>query len=260
MKIYIVTDLEGPAGVNRWAQTREGETPEKTVAMRLLTEEVNAAIDGILDAEPSADIIVWDGHGAGGGLVFELVHSRARVILHGKGMKAPFHLDPSFDALFFVGQHAMAGTPDAPLCHTYSSRTVEYYKLNGEAIGEIGCMSAMAGAMGIPTVFLSGDDKACIEAQALIPHIVTVATKQGLGVELALHLSPETARQAIRKGADMAIRAVPRISPFTPPPPYELEIQVQEGCSIGGYLERGFERLDKRTVVMRRPDILSLFS
>ncbi len=51
MKIHIMTDLEGPAGVNRWIQTREGETPEKAAAMRLLTAEVNAAIKGIHEAD-----------------------------------------------------------------------------------------------------------------------------------------------------------------------------------------------------------------
>ena len=55
MKIYILTDLEGPAMVSRFNQTRE-EGPQKQVAMKLLTWEVNAAIDGILDVDPRADI------------------------------------------------------------------------------------------------------------------------------------------------------------------------------------------------------------
>ena len=158
MKIYIMTDLEGPAGVNRWIQTREGETPEKLAAMRLLTAEVNVAVEGIHQADPEADVIVYDGHGTGG-IVFEEISPRARIVMHGQGMKIPCSLDPTFDGLMFVGQHAMAGTPNAPLCHSYSSRRVEHYKLNGRFIGEIGCLAAIAGAMGVPTIFLSGDDK-----------------------------------------------------------------------------------------------------
>src|ERR1051326_3394278 len=175
MKIHIMTDLEGPAGVNRWIQTREGETLEKAAAMRLLTAEVNAAVEGIRQADPDAEVIVYDGHGTGG-IVFEELHPDAQVILHGSGMRIPYCLDLSFDALYFVGQLAMAGTPNAPLCHTYSSRRVEYFRLNGKFIGEIGCLAAIAGSMGIPTVFLSGDDKACAEAEALQPEIVTVPT------------------------------------------------------------------------------------
>jgi len=41
MRYFLLTDLEGPAGVDAWAQTREGEGPAKTGAMRLLTGEVN---------------------------------------------------------------------------------------------------------------------------------------------------------------------------------------------------------------------------
>ena len=38
MKIYILTDLEGPAMVSRFNQTRE-EGPQKQTAMKLLTWE-----------------------------------------------------------------------------------------------------------------------------------------------------------------------------------------------------------------------------
>jgi D-amino peptidase len=227
--------------------------------MRLLTAEVNAAVDGIRAADPEANVTVWDGHGAGGGIVFEALHPEVTVVMHGKGMGAPHHLDASFDALLFVGQHAMAGTPDAPLCHTYSSRTVSHYKLNGALVGEIACVSAMAGAMGVPVIFLSGDDKACAEARALIPQIVTAETKKGLGVELALHLSADRARREIRAGAERAVRALPSIAAVVMTPPYELEIRVLEGCGIGGYLERGMERTDARTVVKRGRDLIELF-
>ena len=176
MKAYIMTDLEGVAGVQRWAQTRE-PGPLKEQAMRLLTAEVNAAVDGVLDVAPDADIVVWDGHG-NGGLDVEQLHPAARLIPRGP-ISPPYYLDEGFDALYFVGQHAMAGTPDAPLSHTYSSRSIDYYKLNGVAMGEFGCRAALAGTLGIPTVFLSGDDKAVAEAQALIPALHGASVKQG---------------------------------------------------------------------------------
>jgi D-amino peptidase len=258
MKIYIMTDLEGPAGVNLWSQAREGETPGKAAAMKLLTGEVNAAIDGIHDASPDAEVVVLDGHGTGG-LLFEQLHPAARCILHGRGLRAPFGLDPGFDAVFFVGQHAMAGTPDAPLCHTYSSRHIEHYKLNGAFIGEIGCFAAMAGMYDIPTVFLSGDDKACAEAAALIPGIITVPTKQGMGIELALHLSVQRAREDIRAGAALAMERMPSIRPFRVDPPYSLEIRVLEGQSVESYLKGGAEKVDERTIVKRSRNLLDLF-
>lgn len=81
MKIYILTDLEGPAMVSRFNQTRE-EGPQKQTAMKLLTWEVNAAITGILDVDSQAEIVVWDGHGNGGIDVLEF-HPEAKLITRG---------------------------------------------------------------------------------------------------------------------------------------------------------------------------------
>lgn len=259
MKIYIITDLEGPAMVSRFIQTRDvADTPElKHEAMALLTAEVNAAVDGILDAEPEAEVVVWDGHGSGGILPMEF-HHHAKLIARGP-IKPPYYLDDSFDALFFVGQHAMAGTPDAPLAHTYSSKTIEYYKLNGRFVGEFGARAIMAGTIGVPTVFISGDDKAVAEARDLVPGIFGAEVKKGLGLELALHLSPKAARNLIRTVAAEAVGGIGEIEPVRVHPPYEQEIRVKEGVDIGHYLVRGAEKVDERTVVVRSADINTLF-
>ena len=140
MKIYILTDLEGIAMVSRFSQTRE-EGPQKETAMGLLTQELNAAVDGILDVDADAEIVVWDGHGTGGIDVLEF-HPQAKLIARGP-IRPPYYLDATYNALFFLGQHAMAGTPNAPLSHTYSSLSIEYYKLNGKEIGEFGCRAAL---------------------------------------------------------------------------------------------------------------------
>ena len=256
MKTYILTDLEGPAMVSRFNQTRE-EGPQKQVAMKLLTWEVNAAIDGILEVDPDADIVVWDGHGNGGIDALEF-HPDAKLIARGP-IRPPYYLDETYDALFFVGQHAMAGTPNAPLSHTYSSRSIEYYKLNAMRIGEFGCRAAMAGEFDVPTVFISGDDKAVAEAKQLISNIYAVETKQGLGQELALHLSPQKSRESIRKTVAEACRNIKQIIPLKVQPPYEQEIRVLEGQSIEGYLRRGAVRVDDRTVVKRANTICELF-
>ena len=256
MKVYILTDLEGPAMVSRFSQTRE-DGPQKQTAMKLLTWEVNAAIDGILDVDQQAEIVVWDGHGNGGIDVVNF-HPEAKLIARGP-ISPPYYLDETYHALYFVGQHAMAGTPNAPLSHTYSSRSIEYYKLNGSQIGEFGCRAAMAGEFDVPTVFISGDDKAVLEAKQLVPNIYTVETKQGLGQELALHLSPQKSRESIRKTAAEACSNICRINPLKIDPPYEQEIRVLEGQSIEGYLRRGATRVDDRTVVKYADTMCELF-
>jgi D-amino peptidase len=257
MKIYIITDLEGPAMISRFNQTRDVTPENKATSMKLLTWEVNAAIDGILDAEEDAEVIVWDGHGSGGIDVLEF-HTKGKLILRGP-IRPPYYLDESFDALFFVGQHAMAGTEAAPLCHTYSSKTIEYYKLNDVFVGEFGARAIMAGTFGVPTVFISGDDKAVAEARDLVPGIFGAAVKQGLGRELAVHLSPKAAQALIREVTAEACQNIESIQPVRMDPPYEQEIRVLEGVSIEGYLKHpNAEKVDDRTVILRSDNICDL--
>ena len=256
MRIYILTDLEGVAGVQRWQQTRE-QGPQKEQAVRLLTAEVNAAVDGILDVDSQADIVVLDGHG-NGGIDVESFHPKARLIPRGP-ISAPYFLDEGFDALFFAGQHAMAGTPNAPLSHTYSSRTIEYYKLNGIPMGEFGCRAVLAGSLGIPTVFTSGDDKAVAEARALVPGIYGAVVKEGRGIEMAIHLSPERASRLIRETAGQATRHIDSISPLMIDPPYEQEIRLLKNVDASGYKRYpGSEQVDERTFILRSDKVSDL--
>jgi len=255
MKIFIITDLEGPAMINRFTQTRDVTPEEKKRSEYFLTGEVNACIDGILDFDPQAEIIVWDGHGNGG--IDEMrFHPQAKLIARGP-IRPPYGLDASFEALMFVGQHAMMGDRGV-LCHTYSSKTIEYYKINGIMMGEFGCRALMAGTMGVPTIFIAGDDVAVEEAQQIVPNIVGAVVKQALGRELALHLSHQAACQLIRQKAREACAKRDEIAPYFIPPPYTQEIRVLEGVSIQGYLEAGWEYVDARTVRKTRENICEL--
>ncbi len=258
MKIYMITDLEGPAMITQFSQTRDVTREDKAISMKLLTWEINAAVDGILDYDNNAEVIVWDGHGSGGVDILEF-HPRAKLIL-GRPIRPPYYMDETFDALTFVGQHAMAGTEAAPLCHTYSSKSIEYYKLNGMFVGEFGARAIMAGSLfDIPTIFISGDDKAVAEAKALVPGIYGAAVKQGLGREISINLSPKAAHELIRKTAAEACRNIHLIPPVKMNPPYEFEIKVLEGISIEGYLKRpNVQKIDDRTVVIRSDNICDL--
>jgi D-amino peptidase len=250
---FIITDLEGPAGVDSFKQTRPGDGfPERVeAAKKLLAREVNACIEGIRSVYPDSRIDVWDGHGPGG--------LNAKELIGGNYLREghPYKELKGYDALMFVGQHAMAGTINAPLCHTYSSRTIAYYKLNGVFIGEFGARALIAGLQEVPTIFLSGDDKAALEARMFIPEIETAVVKKGRGIEAADHLSEEEACFVIREGAAKAVQRISEIRPFTGiSSPYILEIAyldpLQEGAGPQG---PEVEYINDRTVHIRGMDI-----
>jgi D-amino peptidase len=255
MKLYMITDLEGPALISRFNQTRDVTPEDKVRWMRLLTGEVNACIDGILDFDADAEVVVWDAHGSGG-ILEEEFHRDGKLIARGP-IRPPYYLDESYDALLFVGQHSRAGT-NGVLCHTYSSKSVEYYKINGVELGEFGCRALMAGTMGVPTILCTGDDTAVVEAQELVPNIAGAAVKQALGRELAIHLSHEAACELIREVAHTACTRLGEIEPYFFEGPYTQEIRFLEGVSIQSSLEAGWEYVDARTIRKTADDICEL--
>jgi D-amino peptidase len=246
MKFFILTDLEGVVGVDSFSQTRTDDVSMKGPGMKQLAREVNACIAGIRDVFPDAEVDVWDGHGSGGLFAEDVQGGR-----YLPGSEKPYFELEGFAAMLFVGQHAMAGTINAPLCHTYSSRNVAYYKLNGVYIGEFGARALIAGLQGVPTIFLSGDDKAALEAQMFIPEIETAVVKWGQGLEAARHLSSDEACRIVREGAARAVRRMGEIPPFTAiRPPFTLEMRYYNPIKKETWIKKGAEIVDDRTVVL----------
>lgn len=247
MRFFVLTDLEGVAGIDSFAHTRSADDEQKAPAMAQLGREVNACVEGIRSVYPAAEIDVWDGHGSGG------LHEEDVDDANYLGDGRPYFDLNGFDAMLFVGQHAMAGTVDAPLRHTYSSRSIAHYKLNGTFIGEFGCRALIAGRQGVPTIYLSGDDKAVHEAEMFIPEITTTVTKEGLGEEAADHLDQDVACERIRADVRDAVERFDEIPPYSRfEPPYELEIRFYEPVEDGeGWWSEDAEhvrRIDDRTV------------
>jgi D-amino peptidase len=241
MKIYVMTDMEGVAGIldhDNWCQPAERGYPGRyyDLGRGFLTKEVNAAIDGLC-AGGADEIVVSDGHGAGG--INPALLDRRAKLMRGWPNGWPFELDSSYAAVAWVGQHAKAGTLRAHIAHTqwfnYLDQTI-----NGLSIGEFGEFVLCASELGVPAIFAAGDEAFCQEAMTLVPGIITVAVKRGLtsddGHDLetkaymrhnlgAVHLHPAVACQAIRDRALAAMlhfRAVERSFGRVPlKPPFE---------------------------------------
>lgn len=260
MKFFILTDLEGVAGTDSFSQTRTMDSGPsgRGPSMKQLAKEVNACAAGIRQVYPDAVIDVLDGHGGGKGLWPEDLDNCGYLDL--KNGARPHHHLEDYAAMLFVGQHAMAGTIDAPLNHTYSSREVMYYRLNDVYIGEFGSRALVAGIQGVPTIFLAGDDKAALEAKMFIPQIETVVTKFGTGLESAIHLDLDEACRLIHEGAERAVRRMSEIPPYTRfQPPYVLEARYYEPFADTFWERRpDHQKVDERTYRVETADLFKL--
>lgn len=77
-------------------------------------------------------------------------------------------IDKSFDAVIFIGYHAKAGTPNAILEHTMSSRNITDVSINGISLPEAGINALIAGYYDVPVVFLSGELAVCHQIKELL--------------------------------------------------------------------------------------------
>ena len=233
MKVYVMTDMEGVAGVIDSPNYCFPESRYYERGCELTTLEVNAAIEGALEAG-ATDIVVTDGHGHGA-ITPMLLHPAARLL---KGRPRPFQavLDGSFGVAISIGQHAKSNAHGGHLAHS-GSFNVEDLTINGVSIGEIGRNFLGASYHGVPYVFLSGDLAAAQEAEALASGIETAEVKEGLdrgsatglGMDenrafnaAAIHLHPTKARELIHAGVKRGIERRDEIGRFWLEPPYTL--------------------------------------
>lgn len=224
MRIYISSDIEGVAGVVTPQQGQPGNG-EYERARRLMTEEVNAAIEGALEGG-ATEILVNDAHGPMTNLLPELLHPAAELI---QGKPKPLNmfcgLDAGHAAVFCLGYHARA-SEHGVLAHTTNGFAFRAVRLNGRPLGEAGIYGAYAGSLGVPVALVSGDDRCVAELRAHFPEAEFVQTKQALGNRAARSLPLPAARAALREGAARAIRRAGTIPPFRIDGPYTLELEM----------------------------------
>ena len=219
MRILICTDLEGAAGVTTMESVHKGN-PGFTEAYAELAFDINAAVAGAFDGG-AKDVVVLDGHGYQC-LDYGLVDTRA--IQGEKNCLNEFK--KPFDALFYVGAHAMAGTQNAFLDHTQSSTSWFEYKVNGRPTGELGQGGIWAAHNGAPMIFVTGDEAAVAEAHDFFGNIGCVAVKRGIGRNACETYDIETSRKKIRAAAAKVVAefiADPAVfKPYKPALPAEM--------------------------------------
>jgi D-amino peptidase len=225
MRVYISVDMEGVAGVVHEDQTDPVEARhagEYNRFRRLMTNEANAAIAGAREAGAQR-ILVNDSHWLMRNLLAEELDPAAELLSGGpKRLSMVEGIDGGFDAALFIGYHARAGTPNATIDHTYTSRVYEA-RVNGRPVGELALNAAMAGLNGVPVALVSGDQSLAAEATALLgAGVETVTVKEAVGRSAARSVAPSVACERIRAGVAGALKR--KHAPFIFQPPIRLEV------------------------------------
>ncbi len=259
MKVFIVSDMEGVAGIVKWQQVTGGHAMYEE-GRRLYTGEINAAVRGA-KAAGATEIVVMDCHGAGEGWTFnslipEELDPDCEYVVQDEWTEYTEFLESGVDAALFVAMHAMAGTRDGVLAHTVSGSSWWRLRFNGVEVGETGINAALCGAWGCPVLLVTGDEAACREGTALLgPGLTTVAVKKGLGRFSARQLPAAKAREAIEAGARRALADLKAVPPYDPGSPCEITVDYNTSEHVEKLRFRaGVEITGSRQIVSRADD------
>ncbi len=222
VKVYISADIEGVTGVTHWDETQIGK-PDYGPFQEQMTAEVVAACEGATAAGAS-QIWIQDAHDTGRNLLAARLPSGVRLVRgwsgHPLGMVQA--LDGTFGALILIGYHARAGSAASPLAHTLTG-SLASITVNGRPASELLLAAYTAAYLGVPVPFVSGDADICAEAQSLVPEIVTVPVKEGVG-GATINIHPGQAIEEVRDGVQQALRG--ELARYRVPLPKRFVVEV----------------------------------
>jgi D-amino peptidase len=254
-----MSDIEGVAGIVKWAQTGGDQTLYHE-ARKLYTEEINAAVRGA-KAAGATEIVVMDCHGAGGDYTFNSLlpaelDPDCEFVIQNEWTEYTEFLEQGCDAALMVGMHAMAGTPDGVLSHTVSGQAWQNLRFNGTFVGETGINAALCGHWGCPVLLVTGDRAVCREGRELLGDgLTTVEVKVGLGRFSARNIPAVRARELIEDGAKRALKDLEAVRPYEPGRPCEIEIEFTSPDRLEEYRNRkNVEVTGARSIVARGDD------
>ncbi len=222
--MYISADMEGASGITGINDTEPGQ-PAFERFRKLLTNDVNAAIKGAIKGG-ARKVVVNDSHYWMRNLLIEELHEKAELI---SGSTKPLSMmegiDKTFDAVFFIGYHAKAGTQAAVMNHTMIFDVLNL-QVNGQSVGEFGINAMVAGHYDVPAVLVSGDDKFIAEAVNLIGNLETVMVKKGIDFAVAQCLPLDECTLRIQQAAEKALVDIRQFQPFKIQTPVTIDVAL----------------------------------
>ena len=244
MNVYIVVDIEGISGIV--AATQIGTSGHMfSEGRRMMTEDINVCVKACKEA--GADkVYVADVHGGCdvNAMWLDLCEEADGYIL-GCGYNDPsrFPFIEECDAVILLGYHAKAGTGDGILSHTMDGTNILNYWINGVIAGETAVDAGIVGDYGKPVIMVSGDDKVCAEAKALMPWCVTAEVKKGITRNGGLMLPRAKAHALIREKTIEAVKNYPNAELIVYDKPVTLRVEHTNKRQLPNPMQRPYMKI-----------------
>lgn len=223
---WISVDMEGISGIVDREQLLPGSRLYEA-SCALMMDDLDAVLAGLSERNEVGRIVVNDSHDG----MLNLPWSRfGRGVDLISGGTKPGSMNAGVEAADFaiyLGYHAMAGTPNAVMDHTYSGEIREVM-INHKMVGETGLNAAWAGAHGVPVILVSGDQAVAQEATELLPGVETVVVKEARSRRSARLLPPPEVHEALKRKTAQAVERylTGAVEPLVFLAPLHLEIDL----------------------------------
>lgn len=225
MKLFISADIEGIAGVATIQQLTTNAEYQRF--RKIMTAEVNAAVRGAYNGG-AKEVVVADGHGNMSNIIIEELDPRARLVSGNNRVMCQLEgLDNTFDGIIFVGHHGRESASDAVISHTLAGICVKEIKINNQIVGETEMNAMVAGSLGIPALFISGDDQYVAEVKETLPDIEAVVVKFARDRLAAELIHPEVVHEEIEQKVASSLTKINQIKPLKLEGPITFEIEFK---------------------------------
>jgi D-amino peptidase len=259
IRVLVYHDMEGLAGQDDW-RTFLFSHPEKyPEGQKMLAADLNAVIDGLF-AGGATSVDVVDAHGSGNpepDVRRELLDPRAKQVFRDK----PF--DPyvditepnTYDAVVAVAMHAKTGSKG------FASHTITLgmdMLLNGKSITESEIVGYSWGRVGVPMIFVSGDDR-LHEDLKVMPWIEFVVTKKATSASTVELRPVDEVHAEMREKAARAVRNIGKAQIMKLSTPMQAGLHAVPPASLASFNGVPGINYADETVTFTAPDFRAAY-
>jgi D-amino peptidase len=226
--------MEGLAGEDDWRQFSFGHPEQYAKGRQLLTDDVNATIEGLF-AGGATKVDVVDGHGSGNpepDLLLDKLDKRAQMVSKDRPFDPYIDMqDPNvYDAVALVGMHAKPASGGF-VAHTYTGG-MEFI-MNGMSLSEPEIIGYSWARVNVPVIYVAGDEVLGKKDLATtMPWIEFVAVKRGTSASTAELFPLDQVRASMRAAAKRAVENLSKMKTMSLKAPITAALRARPPASL----------------------------
>ena len=232
VRVLVYHDMEGLAGQDDW-KTYLFSHPEKyPEGQKMLAADLNAVIDGLF-AGGATQVDVVDAHGSGNpepDVRRDLLDQRAKQVFRDKAFDPYVDLTApnTYDAVVAVAMHAKTGS------RGFASHTITLgmdMLVNGKSITESEIVAYSWGRVGVPLIFVSGDDRLENDLKGM-PWLEFVVTKKATSSSTVELRNVDSVHAEMKERAGRAVRNLAKAKVMKVTEPLEAGLHAVPPASL----------------------------